>query len=360
MQRIPVKSGKFCYEIVSGRGAWKELRSFPICDYSSVFVVTERGLWDLWSRAFLHESGVKPAQVIFVPAGESSKTLAMSEKVVTRLMTGGADRKSLLVAMGGGVVGDLAGFVASVYMRGIDVVQVPTTVVAQVDSAIGGKTAVDAGGMKNLVGTFFPPRVVVSEPRVLASLDERTFRSGLYEVVKHGILDGPDLFEELERTLPRLKPSSTTRLENLLGRAADVKARVVSEDEREDGLRRILNLGHTIGHAIEEATRYRLLLHGEAVGWGMLAILRLGEICGILCAADSTRMASLVRSVGPLPSLRAVSPASVWKLLGRDKKAVAGKIHWVIPENPGKMRITSDVPPEAVHAAIRYVVRGAE
>lgn len=359
MQRIPVKAGKFTYEVVSGRGAWTALRGFPVRGYSSVFVVTERGLWERWSRPFLRESGIKPASVIFVPTGEASKTLVMTEKVVTRLMKGGADRKSLLIAVGGGVIGDLAGFVASVYMRGIDVVQVPTTVVAQVDSAIGGKTAVDAGGMKNLVGTFFPPRLVASEPRVLASLDGRTFRSGLYEAVKHGILDGRELFEDLEKILPRLKPSSTRILEPLMARAAAVKAQVVSEDEKEGGLRRVLNLGHTLGHAIEEATQYRLLLHGEAVGWGMLGIFRLGEVLGILSAPDSARMANLVRSVGPLPSLRGVSPASLWRLLGRDKKAVAGRVHWVIPEAFGKMRISPDVPPEAVHAAIRHVLRGA-
>lgn len=144
-----------------------------------------------------------------------------------------------------------------------------------------------------------------------------------------------------------------------MARAAAVKAKVVSEDEKEGGLRRVLNLGHTLGHAIEEATHYRLLLHGEAVGWGMLAIFRLGEILGTLSADDSARMANLVRSVGPLPSLRGVSSASLGRLLGRDKKAVAGKVYWVIPEGLGKIQITSDVPPPAVHAAIRHILRGA-
>jgi 3-dehydroquinate synthase len=263
------------------------------------------------------------------------------------------------VAFGGGMVGDLGGFVASTYMRGIDCVQAPTTVLAQVDSAIGGKTGVNVRTMKNLVGTFCPPSLVLSEPAVLASLPVRAFQSGLYEVVKHAILSGPALFQFLELQVAALSPRHTTSLETLVARAAQVKVDVVSRDEREAGLRRVLNLGHTYGHALEEATGYRRFLHGEAVAWGLLLATRLAEIVAVLNPSEGERIADLVRRVGPLPPIRDLGVEKVLGLLPRDKKAVGGKINWVLPERIGKVRITPDVPSAAVAAAFRDVQRGA-
>jgi 3-dehydroquinate synthase len=282
----------------------------------------------------------------------------MVEKVAAELLEKGADRRSLLVAFGGGVVGDLGGFVASVYMRGIDCVQVPTTVLAQVDSAIGGKTAVNVRAMKNLVGTFFPPRMVLAEPAVLASLDERSFRSGFFEVVKHAILSGPGFFKELEVKASKLHPKQAKGLEEILARAAKVKVEVVSRDEREAGLRRVLNLGHTFGHALEEASGYRRFLHGEAVGWGILLVSRLAELLGVLEPAEGERIARLVRQVGPLPTLRGLRVSRILGLLPQDKKAVGGRIHWVIPERIGKVRISDQVPMNLVESAFRDVQRG--
>jgi 3-dehydroquinate synthase len=263
-----------------------------------------------------------------------------------------------LVALGGGVVGDLGGFVASTYMRGIDYVQAPTTVLAQVDSALGGKTAVNIRAMKNLVGTFYAPRVVLSNPAVLASLPSRAFQSGLYEAVKHAILSGPALFGWLEGKAAGLRPNQTQVLETLVARAAQVKVDVVSRDEREAALRRVLNLGHTYGHALEEATGYRRFLHGEAVAWGLLLVTRLAELLGVLDPADGKRIARLVRAVGPLPELRGLKEEKVLGLLIRDKKTVGGVIHWVLPEGIGKVRVTSDVPNMAVATAFRDVRRG--
>src|SRR6516165_1131296 len=194
MQELKVHSRHFEYAVVVGRGAWRALRCFPLRRYSSVFVLTEAGLWKRWGQCFHRESGLGKVEPVFIPAGEGSKTIAMVERLASQLLKSGADRHSLLLLFGGGVIGYLGGFVASTYMRGIDCVQVPTTVLAQVDSSVGSKTAVNVGAMKNLMGTFYPPRMVLADPIVLGSLPARAFRSGLYEVAKHAILAGPRLF----------------------------------------------------------------------------------------------------------------------------------------------------------------------
>ena len=357
MQRLRVSSQDFDYEVIVGRGAWGALAQYPLDRYSSVVVLTERALWKHWGTRFGRDAGLKKAATVFLAPGETSKNLRSVERVAAQLLQGGADRQSLLIAFGGGVVGDVAGFVASTYMRGIDYLQVPTTVVAQVDSGIGGKTAVNVGAMKNLVGTFYPPRLVLADPLVLSSLDERTFRSGLYEVVKHAILAGFPLFDQLEACLPSLHPGSTKTLDLILARAAEVKVEVVSRDEREADLRRTLNLGHTFGHALEEVTHYRRFLHGEAVGWGLLAVGCLAEQLGVLPPAEGQRIARLVRRVGPLPALRGLSAKKVAALLPRDKKAVGGEIYWVLPERVGKVRIQKGILPEAAARAFESLQR---
>jgi len=356
MRCLQVKSSAGEYSVIVGRGAWRTLRRLK--GYSSVFVLTEPNLWKRWGRKLARDAGWARVRPILVPAGEGSKSLSMAGRVASDLLDRGADRHSLLVAFGGGVVGDLGGFVASTYMRGIDYVQATTTVLAQVDSAIGGKTAVNIRAMKNLVGTFYAPQLVVSEPAVLASLSPRAFQSGVYEAVKHGVLSGPKLFDWLENHVAGIHPGDTALLETLVARAAQVKVDVVSRDEREADLRRILNLGHTFGHALEEATAYRRFLHGEAVAWGMLMATRLAELVGLLNPFVGKRIACVVRSVGPLPTLRGLRKERILALLPRDKKAVSGKIHWVLPEDIGRVRVTPEVPDAAVAAAFLEVQRG--
>jgi 3-dehydroquinate synthase len=358
MLRYWVKSKGFKYGVHVGGGAWRALAAFPQDHYSSIFVLTEKHLWEKWGEKFLRHSGMERARTLYVPSGENSKRMRMVEQVAADLLRNGADRHSLLVALGGGVVGDLGGFVASTYMRGIDCVQAPTTVLAQVDSAIGGKTAVNVRAMKNLLGTFYPPRLVVADPAVLSSLDERSFRSGFFEVAKHAILSGPALFKALEGKTAQLVPKQAPALEGILARAAQVKVEIVSRDEREAGLRRVLNLGHTFGHALEEASGYRRFLHGEAVGWGMLMVLRLAELLGVARAPESERLGRLLLSIGPLPALRNLSASKVLKLLPQDKKAVGGRIHWVLPERIGKVRISDQVPLNLVETAFLDVQRG--
>jgi 3-dehydroquinate synthase len=358
MQRFWVRSKGFKYSVNVGCGAWHALADFPQDRYSAIFILTERNLWERWGEKLLREGGVKSARPLFIPPGENSKSLRRVEEVGAELLEKGADRRSLLVAFGGGMVGDLGGFVASTYMRGIDCVQVPTTVLAQVDSSIGGKTAVNVGAMKNLLGTFYPPRMVLAEPAVLASLDERGFRSGFFEVAKHAILSGPGLFKELEAKASKLLPRWAGEFGDILARAARVKVQVVSRDEREAGLRRVLNLGHTFGHALEEATGYRRFLHGEAVGWGILIVSRLAELLGVLEPGEGARIARLLRQLGPLPTLQGLRVQRILELLPQDKKAVRGRIHWVIPERIGKVRISDRVPLNLVEAAFRDVQRG--
>jgi len=360
MKHLHVTSGRFAYDVVVGAGAWQALQTVAPDSYSSRFVLTEDGLWKRWGRKFLRESGLRHLRTIFVPAGETSKSVRMAERVAGALLAGAADRRSLLVAFGGGVIGDLGGFVASTYMRGIDYVQAPTTVVAQVDSAIGGKTAVNVGAMKNLLGTFYPPRLVISDPTVLATLDARAFRSGIYEMVKHATLAGERLFGELETHLDSMRPSHAKELGPLIAHAALVKVEVVCADEREVGLRRVLNLGHTFGHAFEEVTHYRRFLHGEAVAWGLLVAARLAERIEILGPHDAARIRSLLRRVGPLPPIDDLTPGGILALLPRDKKAVGGRIHWVLPERVGKMLITAEVPPAQVRAALLDTQRAGQ
>jgi 3-dehydroquinate synthase len=353
MQRLRVRSKHFEYDVVIGRGAWRALRRFSLKRYSSVFVLTEKGLWKRWGQCFQRESGLGKVQPVLVPPGEASKTLPMVERLASQLLKFGADRQSLLLLFGGGVIGDLGGFLASTYMRGIDCVQIPTTVVAQVDSAVGGKTAVNTRSMKNLIGTFHPARLVVADPLVLTSLGPRAFRSGLYEVVKHAILVGGALFRELEETCDSLRADDIEALEPILARAVAVKVDVVNRDEREKQLRHVLNLGHTFGHALEEVTHYRRFLHGEAVGWGLLAVARLARRLDVLAAAQEERIAQLVRKVGPLPPIGDLDGTKILRLLPQDKKSIRGQIHWVIPKRIGSVRVVTGVPLSMAAVAFR-------
>lgn len=359
MQILKVRSRNFIYPIVIGQGAWGALRESGLAEYTSVFVLTEKNLWKRWGELFLKESGLRVAGALFVRSGEASKSLRLLESLAGQLLKYGADRRSCLVLFGGGVIGDLGGFVASVYMRGIDCIHVPTTVLAQVDSAVGGKTAVNVGKMKNLVGTFHPGRMVLSDPRVLSSLSPRDFRSGLYEVVKHAVLQGSQLFDQLEASAETLSPKNIQALERILGPAVKVKVDVVNRDEQEADLRLVLNLGHTFGHALEEATHYRRFVHGEAVGWGLLAVVCLAQRMGLLAPAEGRRITDLIRRLGPLPPIRDIPPAAVIRLLAQDKKTVGGQIQWVIPERIGKVRVMTGVPRRAVSASFQDIQRMA-
>src|SRR5580704_15698762 len=272
---------------------------------SKVFVVTVPPVRRRWGSKLVRSlvsAGFKP-QVIQMPDGEPAKKLRTVETLAERLARLGADRKAVIVALGGGVVGDVSGLLASLYMRGVELVQIPTTVLAQVDASIGGKTAVNLKAGKNLLGTFHHPRVVLIDPTVLKTLPDREFRAGLYEALKCGIIGNIELFLRFEQNRAPILKRDPVELEWLISQSVRLKAEVVSADEREGGLRRVLNLGHTIGHALEAETGYRRLLHGEAVAWGMIAATNIALSVGRTDSVTAGRIADAVLSLGKLPEV---------------------------------------------------------
>jgi 3-dehydroquinate synthase len=262
--------------------------------------------------------------------------------------------------VGGGVVGDVAGFAASIYMRGIAVVQVPTTLLAQVDSSIGGKTAVNHRSGKNLVGTFHQPRLVLADCAVLHSLPEREFGSGLYEALKYGVICDPELFETFENGIEALLRRENEALESLVHRCASIKADVVMKDEKEGDFRRILNFGHTIGHGLETAANYRGIRHGEAVGYGMIAATRIAIQVGKLNEGDGSRIEAAVRSIGKLPRLSGIRIHAVLDALQHDKKVRNGALHFILPVTVGRVEVMRDVPADVVLGVVKGILDEAQ
>ena len=326
-------------------------KTLPQC--TRVCVVTSRPIRKLWGKTLEKDLRGTPCKVQFfeMPDGERAKRLSNLERLAEELVECGTDRQSIIVALGGGVVGDVGGFLASVFMRGIPVVQVPTTLVAQVDSAIGGKTGVNLTNGKNLVGTFHQPVCVLVDPDVLATLPEREYRSGLFEAMKYGVIRNPRIFEMMEQHRDALLARDGDLLEQLITDCIRVKAEVVSSDERESGERRILNFGHTIGHALEAETGYKSLLHGEAVGWGMIAAARIGQETGVSDKETAQRITDMVIAYGPLPKLK-VKPGRILKRLMSDKKTVGGVPHFVLTRRVGEVEIVNDVPKRVILRAV--------
>lgn len=350
MKRLVIHSSAGDYPLLCGRGlcgrrGWLA-RQLP-ADRSGVFLLSSPRVWRNCGKALGLALGPARPQRILFDDRETAKNLATVERLARALVRAGADRGAVVVAAGGGVVGDVAGFAAASYMRGVRLVHVPTTLVAQVDSSIGGKTGVNLKEGKNLVGAFYPPQLVVVDPNLLATLEDRQYRSGLYEVVKYAVIADPLLFDVLERTVGRLRSRDGSVLDWVVARCARIKGDIVGQDEREGGLRQVLNFGHTIGHALEAATGYRSLLHGEAVGWGMLAAVELARRLGRLRPSEADRVAALVVAVGRLPRLPERRIAIV-RWLGADKKARAGRLRWVLPRRIGEVEITEDVPESLV------------
>jgi len=329
----------------------------PLLANRKVFLLSDTNVWKLWGRKLARSLQQRRPAVILISPGERYKRLVTVEKITDLLAEHGAERSSLLVVFGGGVVGDMGAFAASVYLRGIDYVQVPTTLLAQVDSAIGGKTGVNLGVGKNLVGTFYQPRMVLSDPNVLRTLPPRELRAGLFEALKCAVIGDPELFEYLEAERERILRCDPEALRVVIRASSALKSRVVSSDEKEGGLRRVLNFGHTAGHALEAATNYRRFLHGEAVAWGMLAATRLAADHGRLPIEDAERITQLIVSYGPVPSLDGVAPASLASHLAVDKKVRDGKLHFVLPRRIGEVEITAGITAREVIGVVRQLSR---
>jgi 3-dehydroquinate synthase len=314
------------------------------------FIVSNPVVWRLHGeqiqRAF---GGVEP---ILIPDGERFKTLQSVSRIYDALIRANADRGSVLIAIGGGVIGDTAGFAAATFLRGIPLVHVPTTLLAQVDSSIGGKVGVNHTLGKNLIGAFHQPALVVIDPAMLRTLPRREFRSGLYEVVKYGMIASRPLFNRVAGETKAIFDRDPAVLGPAIVESARIKADVVSKDEREGGLRRILNYGHTVGHALEAVTKYRRFRHGEAIGYGMLAAADLAVARGALADTERQALAQLITLLGPLPPIADLPIGDVLDAVRRDKKVVHGRLHFVIAIQIGATMTVDDVTEDELRAVL--------
>lgn len=356
MTSVRVKTESADYQVHIGRGLLARLAEQTTRltqTISRVFLVTSPEIERLWATPVRDGFSALGLQVhtLLVPPGEGEKRLATVERLCEELATHRADRDSLLVALGGGVIGDLTGFLAAVYMRGIRFVQVPTTLLAQVDSSVGGKTGVNLRAGKNLVGSFYHPLAVFADIDVLATLPPRELRAGLQESVKAGVIQDRALFDYMEANADNILRGDPNALQHVVEASVCMKAAVVGEDERENGLRMILNFGHTVGHAIEAATQYKSLLHGEAIGWGMIAATRLAQARGMLSASDAERITALVHRCTDLPRFNATTEKLV-SLTGSDKKKRSGTLNFVLPTAIGTVEIVRDVTEAELRSAV--------
>jgi 3-dehydroquinate synthase len=363
VRSIRVKTASANYPVYVGSGLvssfGSRLRKITGKRAPRVFVLTSPNIWALWGRQFT--SGFKPGEapsVLFMPPGEQHKRLATLERLATELSAAGADRSSILVAFGGGIIGDTSGFLAAIYMRGIPYIQIPTTLLAQVDSSVGGKTGVNLSTGKNLIGSFHHPLAVFADVDVLKTLPPRELHAGLFESVKAGIIRDPRLFRYLEQNRDQVLACDPAALMRVVSASVQMKAEVVGIDERESGLRMILNFGHTLGHAIEAVTGYKKLLHGEAIAWGMLAALHVSRSRRLLPEKDAQRIEQLIRAYGPLPRFRASAPALL-QAAGRDKKNRAGTRRFVVTSGIGKSSVVEDVTDAELTAALEPILREA-
>jgi 3-dehydroquinate synthase len=356
MPTIRVTSSAGPYDVYCASGAIARSASLVkrLGETTGVFVVSSPRVWGHWGKAVSSGLGAgRGKQVILFDDAESAKRLASVEGITRQLVRAGADRHSTIVAVGGGVVGDVAGFAAATYLRGVRLVHIPTTLVAQIDSSIGGKTGVNLPEGKNLVGAFYPPKLIITDPATLQTLPHREFRSGLYEVVKTGAIADAELFDFLEKRMTALLRLEPAAVAYVIDRGIRVKAYVVKEDEHESGLRQILNFGHTLGHALEAATGYRRFLHGEAIAWGMIAATMMALATNRLPLMDAFRIVRLVTSVGPLPDAPAIPAAKLRAIMAGDKKARGGQLMWVLPRRIGKTEWGFQVPWPLVEKIVR-------
>ena len=353
MPSYRVESPQGCYSAVVERGILAQTVAWLPPKAGKLFVVSTEDVWGHKGPELERALGGVPHEILFLPGGEEHKRLQPVEDLAERMVQLGGDRSSAAIAFGGGIVNDMAGFLAAIFMRGIPVLQLPTTLLAQVDASIGGKTGVNLVSGKNLVGSFHPPCAVLIDPALLDSLPEREYRAGLYEILKAGIIRDPALFAFLAESRAAVLGRDAGAVDRIIADSVRMKVEVVSADEREGDLRRILNFGHTFGHALEAETRYTRFLHGEAVAWGMRAAIYLGEVAGYCSAEDSLDMLDLIGAYGPIPPLDGISAENLVARLVHDKKTVQGKVHFVVPVRVGKVTVVSAVDPVLVRDAIR-------
>jgi 3-dehydroquinate synthase len=357
MTEIPVDLGDRSYTIAIGHGLMASVPDL-LCSLAGrrFVIVSNRRVYSLHGQRLeraLRRLG--PTARVLIPDGERHKTMATLGGVLDGLLAAGLDRQGVVVAFGGGVVGDVAGFAAASYMRGVAWVQVPTTLLAMVDSSVGGKVGVNHPRAKNLIGAFHQPRAVVVDPSVLDTLPRREMRSGAYEILKCGILGDRSLFRSVCQAPARLEGWARVAVESAIASACRIKVEIVEKDEREGGLRRVLNLGHTLGHALEAVTRYRRFTHGEAVGWGLIGAGWIAKEKGLLSESAYDVISAAVDHLGPRPRVSSVSSARLLEAVTHDKKARQGQLTFVLPTAIGRVAVRPDVTAREVRGALRVM-----
>ncbi|HEX6484646.1 MAG TPA: 3-dehydroquinate synthase [Ktedonobacteraceae bacterium] len=360
-QTLNLKSGTASSQAII---EWDVLRRLPEVLQASglprrMFIVTDTKVGELYSEPIqnlLQGAGFAP-NILTIPSGESSKSLDCWQQILDWLVENMAERQEPLVALGGGVVGDLTGFVAACYHRGIPLIQVPTSLLAQVDSAIGGKTGINHIKGKNLIGAIYQPMLIIVDPACLLTLPDRVYREGWAEIVKYGVILDADLFQLLETHAPSLyaRKGDASLVTKIITRCIQLKMDVVGADERDGGLRNILNYGHTFGHALEALTDYGTWLHGEAVSTGMEVAAHIAVSRGLLSSEDALRQCQLLQALGLPIHCSGMDTESIITAMQRDKKVRAGRMRWVLPTHIGHAEMYDDIPLEMVRDAIEAV-----
>jgi 3-dehydroquinate synthase len=358
VRKIPVQTPTANYQVQLQKGILSSLHQqlsklYPR-EQRTYFVVTSPEIWALWASVFLKSFGPHSPAILFIPAGEKHKRFAKVEQLAVELSAAGADRHSVLLAFGGGVIGDITGFLAAIYMRGIDYVQIPTTLLAQVDSSVGGKTGVNLSTGKNLIGAFHHPKAVFIDTDTLSTLPDAELRAGLFESIKAGLIRDRALFTFMEREREKILARDSAALERVLSASIRMKAEVVGQDEHESGLRMILNFGHTLGHAIEAVAGFGKLLHGEAIGWGMLAALEISHLRG-LPEKQYARVVIAIRAYG-LPALPRLSADKLLAATTKDKKNMAGQRRFILLKSIGDAYVSNTVTIAEVQAGLASIL----
>lgn len=356
MRNLKINLGERSYTISIGEGSLAQVGSIVsgVARSRQVFLISNPTVFSIYGTVItgsLKQAGLEVI-VGLMPDGEEYKTLGQAEEFIDLAVENQLDRQVLVLALGGGVVGDLAGFVAAVYQRGVDFVQVPTTLLAQVDSSVGGKVAVNHRVGKNIIGAFHQPRSVIIDTATLTTLSEREFGSGMAEVIKYGVILDQAFFSFLEDRLDAIRKRRREVLEEIIYRSCSIKAQVVENDETEEGLRAVLNLGHTFGHALEALTRYRKYRHGEAVAMGMVAACQLAKDLGLMKDTEVERVKGLLRACGLPVSLPAFDSGLILDTMYHDKKVQARKLRLVLPQGIGRTVIRDDISDESILAAL--------
>lgn len=361
MEKIRLDVGYTNYDITIGKNLDGEIKNFLAKKkYSEkVLIISDSNVFPLYGEKIakiFNDAGYSAASYV-VNAGEDSKSLTVADKIYTKAIEERVDRKSLIVALGGGVVGDLAGFIAATYLRGVPFLQISTSLLSAVDSSVGGKVAVNHRLGKNLIGAFYQPEAVFIDTDFLKTLPKREIKTGFGEIVKYGVIMDADFIVFLEEHAEKVFDTDEKLYTPIIAKSVEIKADVVSKDEREGGLRRILNFGHTVGHAVEKETNFKAYNHGEAVAIGIVAAMKIGEKLNLISSEDFMRIEKLLERLELPTKAEGVTLAGIKNSMMSDKKTINGKINFVLPTKIGEVIVKNDVPESAVDEAVEYVIQ---